>query len=221
MSARPDGRRSLTDGYRSCGPLAAAHLSLLPSVLPGVRRVHLFDQVAQRANDLAEAMATAGDLEAVVTPSAQECVRDAGIVIPVTTTTTGYLPMSWLKPGTLVVHVSLDDLLPEVVREADVVIVDDWNLVRDDERRLLGRMYRAGALRGPDGGYAAGVAQDPASARVHGTLGQVMLGELPGRSGADEIVVCNPFGMAILDVAVAHRVVRAATRLGLGQPLSL
>src|SRR6266699_6601033 len=83
------------------------------------------------------------------TTTAEEAIRVAQLIVPVTTTTTGYIPYEWLQPGSILVNISLDDPLPEVVFKADKVIVDDWNLVKNDPRRLIGRMYRAGQIIGP------------------------------------------------------------------------
>jgi ornithine cyclodeaminase len=115
--------------------------------------------------------------------------------------------------------VSLDDVLPDVVRSADLVVVDDWSLVSHDRRRLLGRMWAAGDLLAPDGGHHRSVAPSPAARRVDGTLGDVLTGALPGRTGADDVVLSNPFGMAVLDVAVAAHVHTAAVAADTGLQL--
>ncbi|MFB7549551.1 hypothetical protein [Streptomyces sp. NPDC056154] len=104
---------------------------------------------------------------------------------------------------------------------AGTVIVDDWSLVRDDPRRLLGRMHRAGTLLGPGGIPREGVTARPGARRVDGTLGDVLAGRHPGRRNPDEIVISNPFGMSILDVAVADRIRARAETAGLGSRLTL
>jgi hypothetical protein len=48
----------------------------------------------------------------------------ADSVVPVTTATEGYLPFEWRRPGALVAHVSLGDVLPDVVAGVDRVLVD-------------------------------------------------------------------------------------------------
>jgi hypothetical protein len=121
-------------------------------------------------------------------------------------------------PGVaLVAHVWLDDVLPEVVRLADLVIVDDWPSMSRDDRRLLGRMYRSGELLGPLGN-GPGVGASGAR-RVDATFADVLAGRHPGRTSPDQIILSNPFGMGILDVALAAEVLRAARQLGVGTPL--
>ncbi|MFG3252415.1 ornithine cyclodeaminase family protein [Streptomyces sp. NPDC048172] len=203
-----------------CGALAQAHVRLLLETVPTLRHVVLYDVEAGRAKELAASVPTAS-VTASVAGSAREAVRDAELVVPVTTVTEGYIEPDWLRPGALVCHVSLDDLTEAAVLAADTVVVDDWHLVRDDPRRLLGRMHRAGTLLGPDGAPREGVTARPGARRVDATLGEVLAGEHPGRTREDETVVSNPFGMSVLDVAVADRVRLQAEAAGLGTPLSL
>jgi ornithine cyclodeaminase len=118
-----------------------------------------------------------------------------------------------------VAHVSLDDVLPDVVARADLVVVDDWPLVSGDSRRLLGRMYREKRLVGPAGQTWDGPA--PGARRVDATVSDVLVGAHPGRTAPEQIVLSNPFGMGILDVALAAEIVPAARRLGLGTTFRL
>ncbi|RCV47736.1 hypothetical protein DEF28_25430, partial [Marinitenerispora sediminis] len=47
----------------------------------------------------------------------------------------------------------------------------------------------------------------------------VCTGGCPERLSDDELLVVNPFGLAIEDVVIAHRVYRVALQRGLGTPL--
>jgi ornithine cyclodeaminase len=202
-----------TAGIIGAGAIAAAHVRTFPKHLKNLRRICIYDHSVEAAKRLAlEARDwfTSGDIVIEVSESPEDAVRDADLVIPATTTTVGYIPFEWLKRGALVVHISLDDVLPDVVREADLVIVDDWNLVKTDPRRLLGRMYRSGELVGPD------EEQTGTARKVDGALGDVVTGRHPGRTHKDQVVLVNPFGLAIEDVALASRVYALARERGVG-----
>lgn len=217
VAARALARDDLSEvALIGCGALADAHVQLLLSQLPQVRRVTLFDHVPARAQTFARTLRDADpSVRVEVADSAESCCRTAGLVVLLTTTTEGYVRTAWLAPGAVVCHVSLDDLLPEVVHAAARVYVDDWSLVADDERRLFGRMCRAGTLVGPGGTRGAGVAA------VDGTLGGVLSGSCGARAHEDELVVVNPFGMAVLDVAVADHVAQVATARGVDVRIEL
>jgi N-[(2S)-2-amino-2-carboxyethyl]-L-glutamate dehydrogenase len=189
------------------GRLARCHLELLPRRLPELREIRLYDLEPARASALA-----AGLSGAAVCKSSEHAIRGAQLVVAVTTTTSGYIDYEWLEPGALLVNVSLDDPLPEVVLRADKVFVDDWALVAADERRLLGRMLRTNEITGPD-------SPAPGSRRIDGELGELIIGARDARSRPDEIILVNPFGLAIEDIAVAKRVYERAQALGLGTAL--
>lgn len=200
-----------------CGALGEAHVRLLGERLPGAR-FRLYDRSSDRRDALVGKLSGAG-LDCGPADSAESAIRDAGVVVTTTTTTTPYLRLAWLSPGALVAHVSLDDVYPEVVHQAGTVIVDDWSLVSGDRKRLLGRMYRRGELAGPDGEtYGAAAAE---CRRVDATLGDVITGRHPGRRSPDRIVLSNPFGMGILDVALAAEVARVAAEDGPGLRLPI
>ncbi|MDP9296064.1 MAG: ornithine cyclodeaminase, partial [Actinomycetota bacterium] len=195
------------------GELARAHVTMMLERLAGLRRLVLFDVRQERASALADRLAPRAcsrGVELILARDAEEAVRSAELVVAVTTTTAGYIPMEWLRTGTLLVLVSLDDALPELLLRADGLYVDDWELVRADSRRLLGRMAGRGEIAGPEDPIDAG------GRRVDGTLGDVLLGSAPGRRAPEEVIVVNPFGLAIEDVAVAAAVHGVATREHLG-----
>jgi N-[(2S)-2-amino-2-carboxyethyl]-L-glutamate dehydrogenase len=215
LAAQALGRRPLRSAaLLGCGDLAAAHLRLLAERLE-LAEVTVYDVDAGRAEEFVrrfEGGLGAGAPKLRLASDPRAAVDGADLVVPVTTTTEGYIAHGWLRPGALVVNVSLDDLLPEVMERADLLVVDDWNLVRADSRRLLGRMARQGRIVGP-------AEEPPAGARgVDGELGAVLLGDL-GRRHPEDIVVVNPFGLAIEDVAVAERVHRLARARGAGLSL--
>ena len=187
------------------GALASAHLDLLPPLLPGLAEIRLHDVAPGRAQALAMSFERGLRQRLRVAPSAERAIRGAELVITTTTATEAYVALDWLAPGALVVNVSLDDVLPEVVLGVDRVVVDDWDVVKGDRRRLLGRMARDGLVTGPG-----------AAGPVHAQLGDLLVGRRPGREGDRERILVNPFGLAIEDVALAVRVHAAARRLGLG-----
>jgi ornithine cyclodeaminase len=209
LLAVPDVRRIAVLG---CGALARTHVDLLRAECPDAGFV-LHDLVGERAAELAD------EVGAGSTTDAREAVEGAEVVVCTTTTTEGYLELDWLAPGALVAHVSLDDLMPEAIGGADLLVVDDWDLVAADDRRILGRMWRRGEVVGPGGerhdpGHTGGRAVDAAMA-------DVVSGAHPGRAAPGDRIVSNPFGMGVLDVALAAEVLEGGHAEGRGTPLTL
>ena len=208
------GRKSIeTMAIIGAGVLARAHLKLLVTRLPALRRIFLFDLKRERAEELSREI-QAHEVDLTITATAEEAIRQAQLIVPVTTVTAGYIEFDWLQPGALLSNVSLDDPRPEVVFKADKVIVDDWKLVKAGERRLIGRMYREGKVVGPD---ASQLESRNGTRQIDAEFGEVVLGTRAGRESETEIILFNPFGLAIEDVALAAVVYRVARESGVGE----
>lgn len=197
------------------GVLARAHVELLLPRLNGLEEVALFDLDARLARGLGELVgALAPSVRCTVTACARDAVCEAQMILAVTTATRGYVRWQWLSAGALVVNVSLDDLTDEVFTRADLLVVDDWGLVASDRTRMLGRLIEQGVVRVPSGeGAQAG--------RVDCELGDLVIGAAVGRRDRDEIVLFNPFGCGISDVALLAAVYEVAMRHELGKRMPL
>ena len=200
------------------GVLAQTHIGLLTKQLPHLRSIRVFDLSRERTvalKSLVEPMLQQRGVEFQETSSAEDAIKSSQLIVPVTTTTTGYIQFGWLQLGAILVNISLDDFLPEVVFQADKVIVDSWDLVKNDPRRLIGRMYRAGQIIGPNE-PVENVRDRQHKRRIDGEIGDIAIGRKVGREHLDDIILVNPFGMAIEDVALAARVYQKALELKLG-----
>ncbi|MFF3644205.1 ornithine cyclodeaminase family protein [Streptomyces sp. NPDC002564] len=200
---RPGARAAALYG---AGVIAREHALMLARRLPGLEEIRVYDavpgRVAQFEQDTGVVLATYG-VKITAAEDARTAAYGADVVIACTSARHGYVERSWLAPGTLAVNVSLDDLTEDVLLGADKLYVDDWGLIRDDPHRLLGRLLRAGRVREEHGA----------------TLGELLGGTRPGRESDDELIVVNPFGLAVEDIALAHRVYRIARHRGLGTAL--
>lgn len=194
------------------GKIAQTHIELMVKHLK-VGRVLLSDRLPERAEALARVLRNDGLTPEVVVTDIESTVRGGNVLVTATTATKPYVSDDWIAPGTLVINVSLDDIEERTYMRADLLYVDDWQLIIDDTKRLLGTLGRAERITGP--GQPA-----PAGGRgVTGTLGQLLMQACPSRQEAGQTIVVNPFGMAIEDLAIAEQVYAAAVSRGLGVPL--
>lgn len=182
------------------GVLGRAQLEALTAVMPGLRRVLVFDIERARAEILATAMG--GE----VAESAEQAISQADIIAPATNVGTHerYIPAAWLKPGAFLANVSINDYLPEAVLACDRIVVDTRKQLAITGL-LLADMIAAGQL-------------DPK--RVD-TLGEVLCGERPERRHPDERVFFSPEGLGVEDVINADRICRIAEQRRIGQMLDL
>ncbi|BCL80818.1 ornithine cyclodeaminase [Ktedonobacteria bacterium brp13] len=197
------------------GVLAQMHVKLLVERFPDLRAVRLYDIDPGRVEAFSAACQPflyEHDVALHVASTAEDAIRPAQIIVPATTTIEGYIRYAWLQPGALLVNISLDDPLPEVVFKATSVIIDDWNLVSEDPRRLIGRMFRQKQVVGP----GESVDLQAGQRRIDAELGDIVTGAKMGRRQEGDIILVNPFGLAIEDVALASHVYRVAVQRHLG-----
>ena len=120
--------------------------------------------------------------------SAEEAVRDADVIVTVTSSKTPVLKGDWLKHGC---HVN-----------AVGACRPDWREL-DDEAMQRGVAFvdsREGALKESGDVILSG-------AQVYGELGEALAGKLP--SPANETTIFKSLGMAVEDIAAAMLVYRS------------
>ena len=174
---------------------------------PGIRQVLVYDLRPERAEAFAAEMSQQLELDIQVAAGVEEVVRQAEIMVTATTNISQPIVRDgWLQPGSYYAHISGYECDYDVIRHADKVLVDDWELVK-------ARMYSTIALMWRDGQYADG--------NLYAEFGEVVGGRKPGRENDREIIIFSPIGLALHDVAVAHRVYDNARSQNLGQTVVL
>jgi ornithine cyclodeaminase/alanine dehydrogenase-like protein (mu-crystallin family)/uncharacterized protein YbdZ (MbtH family) len=206
--------------FLGCGRLARAHARLLATRVT-VTRATVFDLVPDRAAAFASDLRDdVPDSSVDIVDNPQAAMRDADVVVAVTTSTTPYAPLDWLAMGATFLNVSLDDAAEDMLTGCDHLFVDDWALVSDDDTRLLGRLARAGRMTGP------GTAPPPGGRAVDAELPELLAGTYHRPVTGTDRVVINPFGLGVHDIAFAGhvydhaRAVGAGTRLARGPPVA-
>ncbi len=202
---RADARTLAVLGAGAIGSLIAQ--SLL-AAHPTLERVRVYDAVEASAGKLAAALESAGgrgDIACEVAPGPRQAIEGADVVLTATTAQEGYVEGDWLAPGSLFLNVSLRDPEASVFERADKLVVDDWEQANRGTTALR-KATRAGLLGRDD---------------LHAELHEILEGAAPGRESDDEIVLFNPMGLSIEDVATAWGVYREARRQGLGVELDL
>jgi ornithine cyclodeaminase/alanine dehydrogenase-like protein (mu-crystallin family) len=180
---------------------ARAHLAVLPLALPKLARVWVVGREAAQAERFCAGMAPRTPLALAPTANREEAVRDADVVLTVTTATTErLLEFEWLQAGVTAVVLDNGGKETSILHRVDRVLVDDRRPFREPE--TLGR-------------FPAGV---PA---LDAEIGEVLLGRAPGRlNDTDRVLVLNS-GIAVCDITLASAVYDRAVRLGRGTRLPM
>jgi len=190
------------------GTQARAHLR----ALAGVRdfaQIRVYAPTRAHAQALVE-QAGAARGEAGVAASAEEAVRDADVVVTVTSAREPVLQRAWLKPGA---HVNAVGASTPQARELDTATVAASALFCDSRESLRNE---AGEFRlAISEGLIAG------DDHVRAELGEVLAGTAPGRRDAGELTLFRSLGLAIEDLAAAEHAVAVATQRGIGTEVEL
>jgi N-[(2S)-2-amino-2-carboxyethyl]-L-glutamate dehydrogenase len=204
-------RHLARDGFATvacvgCGPIGRMQLVTLLDRFPAVRTIRLFDVRQEAAERVASELAGRfDDRRYTIAHAAEEAVHAAEVVITCTVTDRPYLPFDWITPGAFLSNISLMDLHKDVFLKADKVVVDDWEQ-SNREGKVLHQVTQEGRFSRED---------------LHAELGQIVIGARPGRETDNEIIVLNPMGLAIEDLACAQAIYLRALEGGIGTWLCL
>ncbi len=185
------------------GTQAHTHLQAMMAVR-AVRRVRVFSVPAESAAEFAERESRLTGLPVVAVATAEEAVTGADLICTTTTATEPVVRGEWVRPGA---HVNAVGAYTPVTRELDSDLVVKSRLYADKRESLLSE---SGEFLIPKG---EGLIGDD---HLVGEIGEVLTGKAPARTSPDEITLFKSLGIAIEDLASAHRIYEICTERDLG-----
>jgi 2,3-diaminopropionate biosynthesis protein SbnB len=204
-AATPGSADDLGVSLIGCGVINFEVLRFLRSANPGLTGVTLFDLSPERARSFADRCARAfAGVAVTVADRIEEALGAHTLISFATTAAVPHTGLEHCVPGSLVLHLSLRDIRPDVLLDNDSVVnvVDDADHVCrestsvDLAARLAGHREFIGS-----------------------SLGEILAE--PGRVRRDprRVTVFSPFGLGMLDIALAEFVRLEARSRGLGTRL--
>ena len=196
------GEQATTAALVGCGALAQATVEALRVVRP-LTRVQLWDVNGAAGDRCARELAGVTDLEIVTSNSLQTALVGADIVVTCTPAIRPFLEAQHARPGLFIAAVGADnpgksEITPELM--AQTLVVTDLT----DQAAAMGDLHHA---------MVAGLLT---KSDVHGELGEVICGRVPGRQTTDQIFLFDSTGTALQDVVVASLALDRAVRRRLG-----
>jgi ornithine cyclodeaminase len=203
--ARRDCRRLAVLGS---GIQARSHLEAMLEVRR-IRSVVLWSRSADNARKLADWGSARLPVEITVVDDPDEAVRDADIVCTTTPAKEPILHGAAVRPGT---HINAVGASVPSQREID------------DEALRTVRLFtdRRESLENEAGEYIHGL-ETGIIDRGHllAEIGDLVNGDHPGRTSADEITLFRSLGIAVEDVAAAQLIYERAVQKGIGTEVDL
>jgi 2,3-diaminopropionate biosynthesis protein SbnB len=177
-------------GMIGCGLINREVARFLLAVCPEIERFVLYDIDSQRAERFKRLCGRIREgIELRVVTDINELFSSSPLISIATSASTPYISdISACVPGSVILHVSLRDLSPEVILSCDN-IVDDI----DHVCRARTSLHLAEQLVGH---------RD----FIRCTLADISMGVARGRMNDEGVVVFSPFGLGILDLAVSRLV---------------
>jgi N-[(2S)-2-amino-2-carboxyethyl]-L-glutamate dehydrogenase len=193
-------KKTAVAGLIGCGLINFEIVRFLLKTCPTIEKLIVFDLNPESAlffkNRCAETFA---DLEVVVAGDGAAVFENSLLVSFATTAGKPHVRnLEMCAPGTVVLHVSLRDLTPDVILASDNV-VDDIDHVCRAQTSIHLTEEQEGNRR-----------------FIRCTLADILNGVAAPRMDEDGTVVFSPFGLGILDLAVAEVVVERARERGCG-----
>ncbi|MBI4199212.1 MAG: ornithine cyclodeaminase family protein [Chloroflexi bacterium] len=197
-----------TVGIIGTGYQAETQLEAVCRVRP-IRQVWAYSRTPEKREGFAQRMAQQLAIPVTAVPSAEAAVREADIVVTITSSRQPVMEGAWLAEGTHINaagtnHYLRQEVDGEAIRRAALVVVDDLPQARAECGELMAAVERGALLW----------------EQVH-ELADVVVGRVPGRPDARAITLFESQGIGIEDVAAARVIYEAARGRGLGQEVPL
>lgn len=194
------GREPTRAGIVGCGLIGFEIVRFLRAALPGIESLVLFDLSPERARVFGDhCRETFGDIQIDIADDLQSLLAAAPLVAFSTVAGKPHVDdLSACPPGGAILHVSLRDLSPRVILAADNVV---------DDLDHVARARTSIHLTELEVGHRD---------FVRCSLGDILLGRAPARRDDESLAVFSPFGLGVLDLAVASLVADRALAEGRG-----
>jgi ornithine cyclodeaminase/alanine dehydrogenase-like protein (mu-crystallin family) len=139
------------------------------------------------------------------TASVRDAVQGADIIVTATSAREPILKREWVKPGA---HINAVGSSIAAARELESGLVAAASLFVDRRESTVNESgdylfaLREGAIPGPE--------------HIRAELGEILVGQAPGRTSSDEITLFKSLGLAVEDLAAASWLYEAARAGGAG-----
>lgn len=172
-------------------------------------RVKVFGRDKERLTAFCQKMEQ--QVGTIVQPAAsrEDTVKGSDVIITMTRASEPLFEGSWLEPGQFIAATGANalnrrEIDTETVKRCGIVVVDSRDVARKESGDLL-PAYEDGLL------YWENTPE----------LGEIIIGQRPGRTQAEQIILFESHGMAVQDIYTGMHVLSLARSRGMGRELPM
>ena len=186
------------------GGLGRTHLLCLNELFK-LGQVWVVDVIPEAAEKFVEEMREKTGLSIDIPSSKEAAVRDADLIVTVTTGSAVNVEYSWVKPGTFIARMgSYQEVALNLLSKADKLIVDRWEYASYRVPEMV-ELINEGTLN---------------RSSIYAEWPDIIAGHVPGRASDDEIILYMGLGIWGEYAAILPEVYRRAQKLGLGERIN-
>ncbi|MBZ9724885.1 ectoine utilization protein EutC [Mesorhizobium sp. CO1-1-11] len=157
-----------------------------------IRSARIWARVGAKARLVARELSDELGIEVAACPTQEEAVAGAHVIVTTTPSDRPIILSRWLAPGQHITAMGSDaehknEIEPQVIAIADIYVADSLA-----QTRRLGELHHA---------IETGAVDENAR---FAELGQIIAGEVAGRTSADQITIADLTGTGIQDTAIAN-----------------
>jgi alanine dehydrogenase len=193
-------------GLVGAGVQAATGLEAINEVMD-IKEVRVSCRTCQTREKFAEMISEKYGVEAKATDTIKEAVLGADVLLTTTPSREPVVKSKWVSDGTHINAMGADapgkqELNAHILQKAKIVI-DCW--AQASHSGEINIPVQEGLIRQND---------------IHGKIGDVIIGKIPGRTSDEEITVFDSTGLAVQDIVTAWNVYEKALQKGIGQKMN-
>jgi 2,3-diaminopropionate biosynthesis protein SbnB len=194
-----DGRATHI-GFIGCGLISFEVMRFMLATLNDIESVLVFDKdVAKAERFKARCRSLSDRLTIDIAPGVATLFASCPLTVVATTAATPHiLELQSSARQRTILHISLRDFAPGVILSNDNVVDDIDHVCRAQTSLHLAEL------------------ETGTRDFIRGSIGDILLGRAPARSVAHETTIFSPFGLGVLDIALADYVFQQGIEKGLG-----
>ncbi len=188
----------------------SAYISIMQTFPERIQDVFLYSRNPENAHSFARDMGRRSNKEINVVYSIGDLVNNSDVTVSATTKNNdSKIRLESVKKGYTHIHIGGWGISEEVIVDVaknGKIICDDWDLIKKRNAHPLPFAYNKNLIQNND---------------IHANIGEIIVGDKPGRTNQGENIHFDTVGIAEMDLVLAIALYEKSCEKGMGQKIEL